>query len=111
MELVNSGIEMDELKKKHEMLLVYFGSETCSVCRDMKPKIVRMIEKYPQIKGVDVDVQKMTELSARYRVFAAPAIILFIQGKETIREAGIISIVGLEEAISRYVGLFYGVGN
>lgn len=111
MELVNSETEMDELKKRHDMILVYFGSETCSVCRDMKPKIDRMIEKYPQIKVVSVDVQKMTELSASYRVFTAPAIILFIQGKETIREAGIISIVRLEDAISRYDALFYGDGN
>ncbi|AFA50030.1 thioredoxin family protein [Acetobacterium woodii] len=111
MELVNSGLEMDELKKKHDMILIYFGSETCSVCRDMKPKIVRMIEKYPKIKAVNIDVQKMTELSASYRVFTAPAIILFIQGKETIREAGIISIIRLEDAISRYDALFYGDEN
>jgi hypothetical protein len=34
-------------------------------------------------------------------------VMLFIQGKETVREAGIISLNSLEEKISRYYQLFY----
>lgn len=89
------------------MLLVYFGSNTCSVCRDIMPKIDAMIDSYPFIKAVEVEVQKLPELSASYGVFTAPVVMLFIEGKETVREAGIMSLISLDEKISRYYDLFY----
>jgi thioredoxin-like negative regulator of GroEL len=108
MEQVNSIAEMDRLKKKNKMLLVYFGGKICSVCQDIMPKIDVMIERYPFIKAVKIEMQQSPELSANYDVFTVPVVMLFIQGKETIREAGIISLIGLEEKISRYYTLFYG---
>lgn len=102
MERVNSIEEIDKLKDENDMLLVYFGSHLCSVCIAMMPKLEALLKKYPDIKAVKVEVEKMPELSANYNVFAVPVIILFIQGKETIREARIISLIGLEESIRRY---------
>lgn len=102
MERVNSIEEIDKLKDENDMLLVYFGSNLCSVCIAMMPKLEALLKKYPDIKAVKVEVEKMPELSANYNVFTVPVIILFIQGKETIREARIISLIGLEESIRRY---------
>lgn len=102
MKQINSPTEMVALKEKNQMVLVYFANNICSVCRDMVPKIEMMVERYPLIKLVNIDMQKSPELSANYGIFTAPAILLFIQGKETIREAGIISLIKLEEKISRY---------
>jgi len=107
MDNVNSTMEMTTLIKKNDMLLVYFGGNTCNVCRDIMPKIDAMIERYPFIKAVKVEVQKSPELSASYSVFTVPVVILFIQEKETVREAGIMSLISLEEKISRYYDLFY----
>ncbi|KNZ40867.1 thioredoxin family protein [Acetobacterium bakii] len=107
MEQVNSIPEMNAFRKNNEMLLVYFGNNTCSVCRAIMPKINSIIASYPFIKAVKIDAQKSTELSASYGVFTVPVVMLFIKGKETIREAGIISLISLEEKISRYYSLFY----
>lgn len=90
------------------MLLLYFGSNSCGVCRGIRPKLEQMLKKYPAIQAVEVDEQNLPELSASYCVFTIPVILLFIQGKETIREAGIISLSSLEQRISRYYELFYG---
>lgn len=108
MEPVNTVKEMHQLIQKNDMVLAYFGSNTCGVCRDLQPKIEAMIDRYPNIRAVKVDVQNRSELTASYSIFSAPAVMLFIQGKETIREAGVISLVNLEEKISRYDALFYG---
>ncbi|MGV8907025.1 MAG: thioredoxin family protein [Acetobacterium sp.] len=107
MDQVNSTIEMNELRNKNNLLLVYFSDNTCSVCRDIIPKIDKMIDNYPGIKAIKVDMQKLPKLSASYGVFSSPVVMLYIQGKETIREAGIISLISLEEKISRYYELFY----
>ncbi|MDZ5724493.1 thioredoxin family protein [Acetobacterium sp. K1/6] len=107
MEQVNTVIEMNQLIKTNDMLLAYFGSNTCGVCRDLQPKINAMIDRYPNIRAVKIDVQNLSELSASFHIFSAPVVMLFIQGKETVREAGIISLNSLEEKISRYYQLFY----
>ena len=106
MKQINSITEIDAFKKENDMLLVYFGSNTCSVCRDLLPKIEQMLGNYPSISAVKVDIQKSPALPASFSVFTAPAVILFIQEKETLREAGIMSLRHLEEQISRYVELF-----
>lgn len=108
MEPVKTIKEMHQLIQKNDMLLVYFGSNTCGVCRDLQPKIEAMIDRYPNIRAVKVDAQNVSELTASYSIFSAPVVMLFVQGKETVREAGIISVINLEEKISRYDALFYG---
>lgn len=100
--------EINELIDNNDMLLIYFGSNSCGVCTAMRPKVEIMLEKYPNIKSVKVETENSIELSAKYNVFTIPVIILYVQGKETIREARIISIEKLEQKISRYYELFYG---
>lgn len=106
--IVNSYESMEGLIKDNQMVLVYFGGNNCSVCSAMKPKIEELLESYPKIKSADVTVEKAISLSAAYNVFTIPAILLFIEGKEILREARHISIDELEAKISRYYTLLYG---
>lgn len=92
------------------MALLYFSGSTCGVCRDMLPKLEKLLERYPRIRAARAETQDLPELAAAHGVFSVPAILLFIQGKETVREAGIISLDGLERKIARYYELLYGNG-
>lgn len=98
---------IEELINKNEMVLLYFGSDTCSVCASMKPKVMEVLKSYPNIKSTEVDVEKQLELAAHFNTFTIPVILLFIEGKEIIREARHISIEDLNNKISRYYELFY----
>lgn len=98
---------MHELIENKEMLLVYFGSNSCSVCVDIKPKIKEMLKKYDKIKYVHVDVNESVKIAAQYNIFTIPAVLVFINGKETIREARFISIKILSDKISRYYDLLF----
>jgi len=89
-----------------EMVLLYFGGESCNVCRDMFPKLEKMLSLYPKIKLLKAEPEILPKLAADYQVFSVPAIILWIQGKVTVREAGIISLNLLETRIARYYHLF-----
>ncbi len=109
MDIIKNNEDLNKLINENDMLLIYFGSNSCSVCHAMKPKVEQLLGKYPKIKGVSVIVENSVELSAKYTVFTIPVIILFIQGKETIREARIISMENLEQKISRYYELFYDI--
>lgn len=107
---------MDELYEKeiiekaikdHEMVLVYFGSNSCNVCNVLKPKIQELLEEYPKINSYQVDVEKSMEASATYNIFTIPAILVFVEGKETIREARYISMQDIGNKIERYYNLLF----
>lgn len=100
--------EVNEMINKNEMLLMYFGSSSCGVCVSVLPKIETMLKGYPKIKAVKVETNNSIELSAKYNVFTIPVVMLYIQGKETVREARIFSMENLQQKISRYYKLFYG---
>ena len=105
MELIDSIEMICELIENNNMLLVYFASDSCNVCVAIKPKIEELLKKYEKIKSVMVDIEKSVEISAQYNIFTIPAILVFIYGKETIREVRFISIENLSSKISRYYDL------
>lgn len=108
MQTLESFANLENMKHDSDMLLIYFGSDTCGVCRDMLPKLEAMLTRYPGIQAAKIEPEALPELAAHYQVFTIPAILLLIQGKVTIREAGIISLNRLEPRIERYYHLFFG---
>ena len=107
MEIITSYEKLKELIDNHDMLMIYFGSEACGVCKAMMPKVENMIKEYPDIKAVRVEADKSLNISVSFNVFTVPVILLYIQGKETIREVRIISLDNLEQKVARYCQIFY----
>lgn len=107
MDNINSREELKEIINNNEMVLVYFANETCGVCVDMKPKIEFMLKKFPKVKSAYVQVEEMFKLASEYTIFTTPGILVFIEGKETIREARHISVQELEVKINRYYDLLF----
>lgn len=105
---INTSEELKELIKENEILLVYFGNETCGVCVDMKPKVELVLNKYPKIKSAYVEVEKLFKVASEYTMFTIPGIVVFIEGKETIREVRHISIRELDIKLNRYYDLLFG---
>lgn len=105
MEWIDSMEIIQQLIQNNKMLLVYFGSNHCNVCIAIKPKIEELLKRYKNIKNVQIDVDKSVKIAAQYNIFTIPAVLVFIDGKETIREARFISIENLSDKISRYYDL------
>jgi thioredoxin-like negative regulator of GroEL len=98
---------IEKLINENEMVLVYFGSETCSVCCAVKPKVEEILKDYPKIKSLQVDVEKSLQVAAEYNIFTIPAILVFIEGKEIIREARHISMQDIDNKIKRYYSMLF----
>jgi thioredoxin-like negative regulator of GroEL len=99
--------EIDEFIKANTISVVYFASEGCSVCGVLLPKIEEMIIKFPKVKISKVQVDKFTQAVGQYSIFTLPAILVYIEGKEIIREARFISVEMLEGSIERYYELLF----
>lgn len=107
MNLINSNEDIKELINNNEMVLLYFGSTNCNVCNVMKPKVEELLKSYPKIKRAQIDIEKSIELSAVYNIFTIPVILLYIEGKEIIREARHISIQDISSKIERYYNMIF----
>lgn len=86
--------------------LVYLSTNTCCACNVLKPKIEELIKKYENAKMVEVEADKSIDIVAQLSIFMFPAIILYIDGKEILREAKYISVVELEKVMDRYFKLY-----
>ncbi len=102
MDLYNDVEKIKEIIEQEEIVLAYFTTTNCNLCKDLFPKIESMLDDYPKITGIKAESDIDQRIVGEYKVFMAPTVILFIQGKETIRLSRNISIPELKSKIDRY---------
>lgn len=107
MNRVHSKDTIEKLINENKILLIYFGSKDCGICKVIKPELEKILKAYPKITSVQVDVENNIKLSASYNVFTLPAILVFIDGKEFIREARYINMKEINDKIDRYYKLAF----
>lgn len=78
--------EIDAFIHTHEFAFVYISQPNCSVCHSVLPKLKELLKNYPDIVLGEVDGAEVPQVTAAYQVFSAPTLLLFINGKEYIRE-------------------------
>ena len=99
---------LQEAINSEKGLLLYFSSESCSVCKVLKPKVAELLqEKFPGMGSRYVDTEKSPVLAGQYRVFTIPTILIFFEGKEQLRYSRNISMHQLEEFIERPYQLLF----
>lgn len=107
MESINCLEDINKIISYNEIVLLYFGDKHCSVCVTIKPRLVELLNRYPKIIAVHIDIEKLQQIAANYNVFTIPAVLLLIDGKESIREARYINMKNLENKIERYYNLYF----
>ncbi len=94
--------DIEALVHNNTAVALYFSGEDCGVCNALKPKIEELLEqKFPFIKRAFLDTKEHLEVAAWLGVFGVPTLIIFIEGKEYIREGRAMSIHTLEEKLTR----------
>lgn len=107
MDIIDSVEEIEQVIGNNEIVLVYFGNNLWGVCKDLKPKVLAMLKDYPEIKTIYVDGEKSHNTAVHYNIFTFPGIIVYVAGKESIREAKHISIGDIHSRIDRYYNLLF----
>lgn len=105
---IQSLEEFNLLKQKEPALLGYFSTETCNVCKVLKPKVAELIqEEFPKVKLAYVKSDILPEVAGQHQVFAAPTILVFFDGRETIRKSRNIGIDELRREIDRPYSMIF----
>lgn len=95
--------------REHPICAIYFTTPDCGVCRVLKPKLARMLaERFPRVGFAQVDCAASPALAADMGVFAVPTLILFTEGRESLRRSRSFSLEDLASALERPYGLLYG---
>ncbi|WP_372745614.1 thioredoxin family protein [Lutibacter sp.] len=105
---INSIEASDEILLKESAVLYYFSTTSCNVGEAFEPKVIKLLdENFPKIKFYKIDLNFSPELAAKYSAFVEPTILVFFEGKETIRKSRNIGVFELEDAIKRPYKLIF----
>lgn len=85
----------------HPLAFLYISRNTCSVCHALLPKVRMLMENYPQIELGHIHADHVEEVAGKYSIFTVPVLLLFVEGKEYIREARIVHLDLLQEKIDK----------
>jgi len=88
---------------KDQPFAVLIGSETCSVCASIRPRLEDAFKaEYPLIPFYYLKLENIGTLAAEWMVFSVPAFLLFEGKKELIRNVGVFSLQELFRQLSRF---------
>jgi thioredoxin-like negative regulator of GroEL len=94
--------ELREVLRDEKGVLLYFSSDTCSVCRVLKPKVTELLQtQFPHMAVRYVNTELSPLISGQFRVFTIPTLVIFFEGREQLRLSRNISLHQLEEMLSR----------
>jgi thiol-disulfide isomerase/thioredoxin len=90
----------------HELSFLYVSRPECSVCHAILPKLRTLLDKFPRIYLGHVNANDVEEIAGNLSIFTAPTLLLFIDGKEFLREDRFVRFADLEEKLTRMYDLY-----
>lgn len=94
--------EVQNIIRQEAGVLLYFSGETCNVCHALRPKFKALFDsEFPLIKQLYLDAHENPEISAHFQVFSVPTMLVFLDGREFVREGRAVSMHQLTEQLMR----------
>jgi len=94
--------ELQNIIRSEVGVLLYFSGEKCNVCHALRPKFKELFDKeFPLIRQIYLDAHENAEISAHYQVFSVPTMIVFLDGREFVREGRSVSLHQMTEQLKR----------
>lgn len=101
--------KLHDFLQETDAVLVYFYSDNCTPCIQLRPKVSELIENdFPEMKLLLINAEEYRDIAATYMAFSYPVLILFFEGKEFSRFSKHVSIAELKSTIGRVYGIYYG---
>ena len=91
-----------------DLLLVYYSTPACQVCKVLRPKVEFLIDELPNWEFQYVDLSEAQEIQGQGLIFAVPTLVLYASGTEVKRFSRNLAMSELEEALDRYGEMFSG---
>lgn len=98
--------QVENFIQTNELAFLFIYRENCSVCHALLPQVRHLLEDYPTIQLGTVLVDEVNEVAGHLSIFTVPVLLLFVSGKEYIREARVVHMDLLEQKINKIYNHF-----
>jgi len=95
MEAIESFIE------ENSLAFLFISRPDCSVCHGLFPQVQALMENYPRIATAHINAETPKEIAGRFSIFTVPVLLLFVDGREYLREARIVHMDLFEEKLKK----------
>lgn len=99
--------DLEHLIQGTDIVVALMSDMSCNVCLAIYPDLEFMSHEFPGVIFVSADVTSMRNLVGQYMIFVYPTIIIFVNGKETVRYERVFSLMDVETSINRYYNLLH----
>ena len=100
---IKNLLDFQGLAQEHKAICFYLSTPECSVCKVLKQKVIEMLkDNFPKIHFCYVNLNEAKEIRGQLSVFSVPTILVYFEGKETIRVSRNVHLDELREQIERY---------
>lgn len=83
-------------------MAIYFNSDACGVCHAVLPQLDTMLTSdFPKIPLYVINANESLELCASLSVFTFPTVLIYFEGKESLRIARNINLSLLRNSLER----------
>jgi len=107
-QIVDTLETYENIIQRHEVVVYYFSSISCGVAEALEPKVRKLLaEKFPKINYYLINLPFSKKICAAHSVYVEPTILIYFNGKETIRKSRNISILDLDKSIARLYEIFF----
>ncbi|MFC3886254.1 thioredoxin family protein [Bacillus songklensis] len=97
-----TSLEMiDGFIKEHSLSFLYISRTNCSVCHALLPQVRDLMIHFPFIQLGHINADKLEEIAGHFSIFTVPVLLLFVDGKELLREARFVHLEQLKEKIKK----------
>ena len=103
MRIIETLSEYERIKEQSKFSLFLFGSQACAPCKAIKEKSTVWSETHPQVFTGYISIDNDISLAAQENILGAPAILVFVEGKEAIRKIGYFSLEEVFTALDKYI--------
>lgn len=100
---LNGREEMERIINQKPFVLFYVSRPACGVCTALKPKVSALAAGYEGLEVFYVDLDKDESVAGQFSIFTIPGILVYVEGKEWIREARYLSMDQLQAKLDRIV--------
>ncbi len=97
--------KLNRLIEQSDVFILQPGTDTCMPCASIRRKIDEWNSRFPEVQTCYVSLEDHPEEAAEYGIFSVPAILVFVQGKLTIKESGYFSLEEVLLRTERYIDL------
>lgn len=97
-----------KLKANSEFLIVEFGTSLCIACAGINSKIEDWVSNHQEVEYLFVSCEKYPDIAASESIFSAPAVLVFVEGKLTIRESGYFGMERIFQRLEQYIEIVRG---